>query len=250
MCELFGVSASQKLRVDPFLKVLMSHSMQHPHGWGMATFFGNAVNVEKEPKTAHLSDYVSSRLAHPIYARSLIAHIRLATQGGMRYENCHPFVQREDNGRAWTLAHNGTIFQSEILDVYRSVQEGGTDSERILCHIIHQLNEAGDVSREERFRILDSIILSITEHNKVNLLFFDGETLYVHTNMKGTLYRSAREGGMLFATVPLDDGEWEPVPMMQLLAYRDGELIAEGTKHGFEYHKPDNQQVDAQWVVL
>lgn len=239
MCELFGVSSSRKIQVDPFLRVLMSHSVDHPHGWGMAIFYGNAVNVEKEPKPAWDSDYVRTRLAHPVYARNMIAHIRLATRGNMVFENCHPFVSRDNTGRAWTLAHNGTIFESALLDGYREVQEGHTDSERILCHIIREMNLAGQTDREQRFRILNQVVLDIAEHNKVNLMVFDGETLYVHTNMRGTLYRSEREGATLFATVPLDGESWEPVPMMQLLAYRDGKLVASGTKHSFEYFKPD-----------
>ena len=239
MCELFGASANRKVRVDPFLKVLMAHSVDHPHGWGMALFYPGGVNVEKEPKTAWASDYVRTRLAHPILARNIIAHIRLATRGNMVYENCHPFVNRDHTGRAWTLAHNGTIFQSELLDQYRTVQEGATDSERILCHIIHEMNRAGETDPEQRFQIMDRIVLDIVEHNKVNLMVFDGETLYVHTNMRGTLYRSERDGAVLFATVPLDDGVWEPVPMMRLFAYRDGKLTAEGTQHACEYFKPD-----------
>lgn len=250
MCELFGVSADRKVRVDPFLKVLMSHSIDHPHGWGMALFYGGGVNVEKEPKTAWISDYVRTRLAHPIHARNIIAHIRLATQGSQVYENCHPFVSRERTGMAWTLAHNGTIFQSELLDTYRPVQEGGTDSERILLHIIHEMDAAGNPGPEERFRILDRIVLDIVENNKVNLLIFDGETLYVHTNMRGTLYQSHRDGAVLFATVPLDDGVWEPLPMMRLFAYRDGRLIAEGTQHNFEYFKPDPSRAVNQWYNL
>lgn len=250
MCELFGVSSQRKIQVDPFLKVLMSHSVDHPHGWGMAIFYPGGVNVEKEPKTAWVSDYVQTRLAHPIFARNMIAHIRLATQGSMAYENCHPFVNRDNSGRAWTLAHNGTIFESPLLDTYRPIEEGGTDSERILCHIIHEMNGAGETDAAGRFRILDQIVLDITEHNKVNLMIYDGETLYVHTNMQGTLYRTERNDATLFATVPLDDGVWEPVPMMQLLAYRDGKLIFEGTRHTNEYHKPDQTLTIQPWSVL
>lgn len=254
MCELFGVSSDRKLRVDPYLKVLMAHSVDHPHGWGMAISYGGGVNVEKEPKTACVSDYVQTRLSHPVYAKSMMAHIRLATRGIMAYENCHPFVGRDVSGRAWTLAHNGTIFQSELLDAYREEQEGSTDSERILCHVLHEMNAAlaadGSLDAAARFRVMDRILLDISENNKVNLMVFDGEVFYVHTNMRGTLYRTEREGGTLFATVPLDDGVWEPVPMMRLLAYRDGRLIAEGTQHNYEYRKPDSMHAAMQWSGL
>lgn len=250
MCELFGVSSAGKIQVDPYLRTLVSHSTDHPHGWGMASFLGGNVNIEKEPKTAWCSDYMQARLARSIYVQGMIAHIRLATRGGMAYENCHPFIDWDASGRTWTMAHNGTIFHSALLDPYRQTQEGSTDSERILCHIIHEMSEAGQTDQEQRFRILDRIILNIAEHNKVNLLVFDGDTLYVHTNMKDTLFYSEREGAVLFATVPLDDGIWSPVPMMRLLAYRNGVLAAVGTQHSFEYFKPDQRQGADQWSGL
>lgn len=53
-----------------------------------------------------------------------------------------------------------------------------------------------------------------------------------------------------FATVPLDDGDWEPLPMMQLLAYRGGKLIFEGTRHTHEYHKPDRILDTQTWPGL
>lgn len=249
MCELFGVSSAKRMTVNPYLKTLMSHSVDHPHGWGIAVFYGNAVSLEKEPKPAWVSDYLQSRLRYPMEVQNMIAHIRFATRGSMDYENCHPFVDRDAAGRAWTLAHNGTIFQSEILDAYRDIQAGATDSERILCHIIRRVNEKMSASQcsltaQQRFRLMDEIILEIAEHNKLNLLVYDGELLYVHTNLRHTLYRTKREDTVLFATVPLDESPWEPVPMMQLLGFRDGQLAFEGSRHTFEYVKPDSSVDD------
>ena len=49
MCELFGVSSSEKVEPREMLKEFFSHSVIHPNGWGMAMFYGNAVSLEKEP---------------------------------------------------------------------------------------------------------------------------------------------------------------------------------------------------------
>ncbi len=92
MCELFGLSSRDKIGVNEYLRAFFRHSEQHPHGWGLAQFFGNAVQLEKEPVAAVESQYLTTRLSFPIQARSLIAHIRLASVGRLRYENCHPFV--------------------------------------------------------------------------------------------------------------------------------------------------------------
>lgn len=251
MCELFGVSSAENVAVNSYLKTFMSHSTEHPHGWGMAVFYGDAVSLEKEPQTAFKSSYLQSRLAHPFMVKNMIAHIRLATKGKMSYENCHPFVKRTISDRCFTLAHNGTLFDMAGLEEFRFKAEGSTDSELLLASIIYEMDQAGgDLPAKDRFALVDRIVLEHTEGNKVNLLLYDGEMMYVHTNMAGTLHYSERGKTVLFSTVPLDDGEWKPVPMMQLQAWKEGRLIYEGTKHNHEYVMPDQVPDFSAWIGL
>jgi len=251
---MLGFSGSMPLDLTPYLKTMMSHSHDHPHGWGIATFYGNSVNLEKEPKMAWLSDYLNSKLSFGVEASNLIAHIRYATRGSMQYENCHPFVLRDSSNRAWTLAHNGTIFTQCFLDDFKGVQKGATDSERVLFYLVSEINKAlkhkNVLSDVQRFAIVEEVVLSLAENNKLNLLIYDGELLYVHTNMKGSLYLHRMPEGCAFATVPLDNGEWSPVPMMQLLAYKNGRLSIEGTKHRYEYIKDLPSDYSMSWLGL
>ena len=241
MCELFGVSGSRTINVDPYLSEFLSHSREHKNGWGIAQFYGNAVSLEKEPVAAWKSLYIRERLRHRFEAKNMMAHIRLATCGEEKYENCHPFVQRDVTDRVWTLIHNGTIFDCEALNKYSYVQEGRTDSERILCYIIDEIDrrtsELGRALNDrERFDVVDRVILEITpRNNKVNLILYDSSQFYVHTNMKNTLFQRYFEGTRFFSTVPLDDAPWEPVPFMQLVSYREGLPLYAGTVHGNEY---------------
>ncbi|MBQ9720944.1 MAG: class II glutamine amidotransferase [Oscillospiraceae bacterium] len=46
MCQLFGMSAAQPVEVNAWLRTLAKHSVEHPHGWGVAVFHGEAVNLE------------------------------------------------------------------------------------------------------------------------------------------------------------------------------------------------------------
>ena len=244
MCELFGVSARRKVAVEGLLREFFSHSGRHPNGWGMAVFYENSVSLEKEPVQALQSAYLKERLRRSINVRNMIAHIRLATRGNMEYVNCHPFVLRDSSGRCWTLAHNGTIFDYPRHDPYLHRQEGGTDSERILCFLVDQVDgkqqELGrPLTPEERFGLLDGLVSDMAKGNKLNLLVYDGELLYVHTNYANSLYCSRREDAVLFATTPLDQGCWEPHPFTTLCAYRDGCRIFSGTNHGNEYRDSD-----------
>lgn len=206
----------------------------------MAFFDNHKVRMDKQAvastKSARLREYCRKQ----IMADRMIAHIRLATKGNMEYENCHPFIRKDETGRTWTLAHNGTIFEGEAMDSYFYVQDGQTDSERILYLLVDRMNdrcrETGYLpGAPERFQVVDDLICEIAEGNKLNLLIFDGEFLYVHTNCRDSLYLSKRQGGYVFSTVPLDEQEWKPLPLNTLLAFGDGKLIRTGTDHGYEY---------------
>ncbi|MDE7311121.1 MAG: class II glutamine amidotransferase [Eubacterium sp.] len=240
MCELFCVSSGEKINLNGLLREFFSHAVDHPHGWGMAFFYGNAVSLEKQPENACKSSYLRQRLRAGIEADKMIAHIRLATRGNMDYENTHPFVMRDNSDRTWTLAHNGTIFECRVLEPFVHMQQGQTDSERILCYMIECINDA-QIQRgrtlvpQERFCLLDEIICRISPENKLNLLIYDGALFYIHTNYKGSLYRCRKGGEVVISTRPLGRDGWEPVPMNTLLAYQNGRLVYTGTDHGNEF---------------
>lgn len=244
MCELLGVSSRKRIKVTPYLKEFFSHSEKHNHGWGMALFYGDAVSMEKEAICANQSNYLKGRLAHDLYIDNMIAHIRLASVGRMFYENTHPFVKHDSSGRSWTLAHNGTIFYSPKLDEYKDRQEGQTDSERILYYIVDEVNKqqyqlGHALSADERFALLEQLICDLSARNKLNLLIWDGEYMYVHTNYRGTLHLLQDEGTTLFSTLPLDQGDWQPVPFLTLQVYRQGQLVHQGTALSQEYFDPE-----------
>lgn len=239
MCELFGISSPKPIKTNDLLHEFFSHGMQHPDGWGMAFFYGNEVSLEKQPINACKSMYLKARLTAHTEAQNMIAHIRLATKGHVEYENTHPFVMKDAAGRTWTLAHNGTIFESQILDPMFYHQKGHTDSERILLYFIKQWNKALEEGAaddaEKRFALLDRIIHEITPENKVNLLLYDGELMYVHTNYRGSLHMKQQGKTRIFSTQPLDSKDWQPVPMNTLLAFQNGELRFRGVPHENEY---------------
>ncbi len=240
MCELFGVSSKNAAAVNDYLRLFFSHSRQHPHGWGLAFADRCGMLIEKESVRAVDSHYLKERLSQPVCAALLLAHIRYATIGNVEYRNCHPFAAVDNSGRQWTLVHNGTIFDCPELSEYFRKQQGDTDSERILLYLIDKLNQAqnekgGALNFEERFALFDSLVASMSPSNKLNLLFSDGKCLYVHTNCRGTLYYLSKPNSILFATVPLSDEAWQPVPFTRLLAYDKGRLVQTGTNHEHEY---------------
>ena len=83
--------------------------------------------------------------------------------------------------------------------------------------------------------------MKLAPENKLNLLITDGEYLYVHKNEVKTLYRKRSECSYIFATVPLDDDNWEEVPGNRLFVYKDGINIYEGEPHVHTYHHSEEK---------
>lgn len=245
MCELFGISSAKKVKCNDVLRTFFSHGVDNPDGWGLAAFYGNAVSLEKEPTSSMDSIYLKNRLADDIVEDVLLAHIRKASVGSLEYKNSHPFALRDNFDRLWTLTHNGTIFEGPVLEPYVSLQKGNTDSERILYYLVDQVNarqkeKRGELLEEERFSVVDEVIHTITPKNKVNLMIYDGDLFYIHTNHKDSLHFCQKEKMLLVSTKPLNQDHWEEVPMNTLLAYRSGELVYTGKKHANEYIKVED----------
>lgn len=243
MCELFGVSSAKPIKINTYIVELAAHSCDNPHGWGFANFRDHKVTLHKHPGKASESPQIKAFLKEEIWVNKFFAHIRMGTRGVRSYLNCHPFTGVDCKGRQWTLQHNGTIF-TDILDEYEYLQIGETDSERILMYLLDKVNGAEqrvgrDLTPEERFKLVDQLVLELAPHNKLNLMIYDGEFMYVHCNLLNTLHEKLVDGARIFATVPLDEGGWQPIPFMQLVVYKNEQLVFQGTKHNYEYiHDP------------
>lgn len=240
MCELFGVTAGRKIRINGLLETFFSHSAEHRNGWGLALLDEDEFSIEREPVKAIDSSHLKSMLNGKIETSGCIAHIRKATIGEVTEDNTHPFSVCDDFGRRWVLAHNGTIFDSETLAPYQYTQVGTTDSERILLYIVDRINRLyrdgfRDLSKEKRIHTVEEAIKEIVPGNKVNLLIYDGELLYVHKNEPGTLYEKDSDDCIMFSTVPLETAGWREFELNRLMVYCSGKPVYAGEKHNNTY---------------
>ncbi len=240
MCELFGISSEREELINDYLKLFYEHSDKHPHGWGLAYLSDGQLCIEKESLQASKSNYLKEKLATPIYSNLTLAHIRFATIGNVYRKNCHPYSKRDNCCRRWTLIHNGTIFEYQPLRNFINCQSGDTDSERILLFIVDKINKlqkklCRQLNFKERFYLIDEIVADMSKNNKLNLIIYDGEYMYVHTNYKNSLYYLEKYDSIVFSTQPLTSDNWNNVPFTTLVAVQNGRFLAEGTKHGNEY---------------
>lgn len=241
MCEIFCFNSNTPKQVNKCLECFYNHSENHPHGWGLATMQSNEFVIDKEPVKANCSEHLKGILSNPVIGKNVFAHIRLATVGEIISPNCHPFTEADDNNRSWMLIHNGTIFDFPELDNYKDQENGDTDSERILLYIIDKVNEfekakGGLSTIKERFNLLYEIVSDLSKNNKLNLMIFDGDLTYIHSNMRDSLYYLKNDDGFLVASTPLDDDKnWKMVELNKLFGLIDGNIIFESEEHDNEF---------------
>ena len=231
MCELLGFSSSRETDIRVYLNEFFSHGIQHPHGWGFMRENQGSTEIIKEAVSSVESNKIARIIEETLPQKTTLAHIRLATIGSIRFENCHPYSQTDYSGRSWTLIHNGTIYSGKQLMKYMHTQIGDTDSERISLALLDEINEKQPKTAKQRFDVVDNFVVSLSKRNKLNLMIYDGELLYVHQNMRDTLYYKSENDGIVFSTKPLDNGDWKLYPMTQLCAFQSGKKVFEGTKH-------------------
>ena len=240
MCEIFCFNSDKPKQIIECLECFYNHSENHPHGWGLANMQPDEFVIRKEPIKAACSQHLKEILSNPLVSKNVFAHIRLATMGEIISPNCHPFIELDDNNRSWMLIHNGTIFDYPPLDKYREIETGNTDSERILLYIIDNVNKFEEAKGapstiKERFNLLAELIEKMAEGNKLNLMIYDGDLTYIHSNMKDSLYYLNNDEGFLVASTPVTDDEWKPAELNKLFGIIDGNIIFESEEHDSEF---------------
>ena len=230
MCELLGFTSAEPEDIGEQLREFFSHSERNPHGWGLFSE-GEAVRGCEQASQSKTLKWILRDFPPQT---QMLGHIRFATVGTIKAENCHPFTAEDITGRRWTLIHNGTIYSGSRLIPYLRQQRGDTDSERLFLHLMSIVDEAqrsGALPAEKRFRLLEGFVRDMSPRNKLNLMICDGELLYVHKNMKETMVYRKLGSGYIFSTTPLDKELWKDIPTAQLIAYKNGECAFSGEPH-------------------
>ena len=206
MCQLLGMNCNVPTDIVFSFTGFATRggrTSNHTDGWGIAFFEGAGVRHFVDYESAIASPVAELIKRYPIKSKSVIAHIRKATQGRIALENCHPFV-RELWGRYWVFAHNGDLkdFRPELNGAYRQV--GTTDSEWAFCYLLQQLRRRfGDTAPAtiELTAALCDLCNEIAAYGTFNMMLSDGSALFAHCSTK--LHYIVRQHP--FATAELTD---------------------------------------------
>jgi glutamine amidotransferase len=279
MCELLGLSSNQPATVNLSIGTLASHGStagKLRDGWGVAYCEGPDVRLIKDAEPAGESDWVRFIRDHALRSNIVIAHVRTATMGSRAYRNTQPFV-RELAGRMHLFAHNGwlpRIFEGRAFDSAQFNPVGDTDSEKAFCGLLEKMKtvwlRAGTIPPiEERLSIVAAFAMNLRSLGPANFLYSDGDTLFAHghrrmqaatskveppglvyllrvcphaehpATVSGLSVHSPDQSVALVASVPLNDEPWIPLGEGEVIAIRNGEIVARRLAH----HAPASGQV-------
>ncbi|HEX7090869.1 MAG TPA: class II glutamine amidotransferase [Longimicrobiales bacterium] len=151
MCRLFGMaSGPERVRATFWLldarDSLARQSRREPDGTGLGWYDPETQPERLRDPEPAWRDPAFSREAREVQSRTFIAHVRLASVGGLTVQNTHPFLMQ---GRM--LAHNGHIGGLHELEARlgpaRELVQGDTDSERFLALVTVEAERLGDVEK-------------------------------------------------------------------------------------------------------
>ncbi len=186
MCDLLGLTFTGAVYASISLDLFQLRGAANPDGWGIAFYDGPMLQLVKEARAAtnsSLYDFVES------YPRSdtFVSHVRRSSRGVMSYVNTHPFYRVLTLGgvrKEFSFAHNGTLTDMSGLETQRFAPIGETDSERLFCYILEQIDRRGITTWERNdLEFLHNTIQGVnTEENTMNLLLSDGEYLFCYSD--------------------------------------------------------------------
>lgn len=219
MCRLFAVYAKEPVRVHRAFAAMRSQSHEHKDGWGVFTF-DDGPKLETCTDSAHRSERFRE-LGQTMQARTMLAHIRLASVGAVSAPNSHPFF---DEG--WAFQHNGTVrgfaqsrerLESLLSPERRSRIKGDTDSER--CFQLFLSRVKGEEPKQIA-AALASVIRDVSaifdepgvKPSSMNFIAFNGRQL-VATRHGRELHLLSRANARLISSEALwHDEPWEMLP--------------------------------------
>ena len=177
MCRLFGFKSVLDSQVHRSLiqadNALADQSMKHPDGWGVAYYRENVPHLIKSTDRA-FDDHIFHKVSGVVSSKTVLAHIRKATQGVHSLINSHPFQYGH-----WVFAHNGNL---KGFDKYRSKLIEHVDSEVLFYLLLTQIKKCHPLSHPD---VPAQVVTEATQKFLDILLSYTGD-LYAGTTSKPT----------------------------------------------------------------
>src|SRR5437868_2085782 len=166
MCQLFALNSNAPTELTFAFTGFSARggaTADHADGFGLAFHHDTACRLFVDDGSACDAALAGFLRRHAIRARTVLAHIRKATQGPVQLSNTHPFV-REWLGRHWSFCHNGDLRGFEPRMNGSHLPVGDTDSERAFCFMLQELRRKFRRGAAPDWKQLAPAIAELAEH--------------------------------------------------------------------------------------
>ncbi len=235
-------------------------------GWGVAFYQGEDVALYREPRAAGESALVRYLETQGPSTHLAISHIRHATRGAVQLSNTQPFMRELGGRTHVFAHNGDLpgIEEMALLAIGPCRPVGQTDSERAFCALLARMQglwakvkEGGPPSLQERMLLLAAFAAELRALGPANFLYADGDALFAHGHRRmqrgsarpeppglwtlqrycaggdpepdcdaGVSMADGERAALFAASVPLTGEAWRPLAEGELLAVRNGEVLA------------------------
>lgn len=199
MCGLFGLlDCSNELNTEEknqILRVLAKES--EARGTDAAGIAYNRSNTKEN----HISIYKRPKAGKNLhisigeYTKAVIGHTRMTTQGDAKYNyNNHPFKGKTKNKQYFALAHNGVLYNDDILRITEDLPQSKIETDSyVAVQLLEQqeeLNFAAIKTVAEQLEgtfvltILDGAnnVYIVRGENPLCLMYYPQKNVYLYTS--------------------------------------------------------------------
>lgn len=221
----------------------------HVDGWGVAYYRNRQPLVLRGIEPAYQDPRYRDAC---VAARSttVMAHVRRASKGILKLENCHPFTRGK-----WVFAHNGTLTALEALRarLYRETKaasrrliRGDTDSELIFHWLLDSLEKQKAIAGDRCLslpRMRQSIAMALADLDSRNAkaeqgstkadpaarlnVFLTNGSVLIAARMRNSLHTLTRKTrlkngtiahSVTFASEPFGPGNWREIDDLSVVS--------------------------------
>ncbi len=190
----------------------------HHDGWGMTAYLkpNFPEYIERQPHSLTNDAAIfqkATKWIEEVGIKLVMVHLRKSTEGAKTISNTHPFLFQE-----WSFCHNGTIFDSEKIELRRLKPTGSTDSERFFLYLMENLSRFFSVERSLKKSIGE--FKKKFKYSSISFLLSNGKKLYAYRDCDPkfgdyyTLYTTKINGGQWVCSEPLPSlsRDWTSLP--------------------------------------
>ena len=159
-------------------------SFKHAHGWGMAWInkSDNSHNYHHSdipPWESKISENIVNQLTN---SKAVLFHSRQASPGlPISSDYVHPFSEQDEQLGSCSFCHNGTIFETQLLEYPGFSPKTNSDSEKMFYAILSDLKKK---NQDDHVSSLQEKVNDLVHYTGANYLAFFGENFFASTNYR------------------------------------------------------------------